>query len=225
MWRVVVFWTLLTTAAFGGEHLSIQSWWLRDLDVRQQGMQEYLKVHYGPNPPRELIPRMVVVHWTGATTAKSTWNTFGSATLKGRRDIQSAGDVNVSAHFLVDQDGTIYQLLPENHFARHCIGVNHLAIGIENVGGTKSLPLTSEQVAANAALIRDLRTRHEIDVVIGHYEIKDFETHPFFVEQDPTYRSIKTDPGLDFMQRLRAEMVRSHPAMIPKPSPDSDLNK
>ena len=60
-------------------------------------------------------------------------------------------------------------------------------------------PLTEAQVDANVRLIQDLQTRHPIDLVIGHYESLDFEDHPYFVEQDPTYRSIKSDPGPDFM--------------------------
>ena len=38
--------------------------------------------------------------------------------------------------------------------ARHCIGLNHVAIGIENVGDGEKLPLTPAQVQADAALVR-----------------------------------------------------------------------
>ena len=204
-------WWIVCCMAFADEASRVDDfvhpWFLNELEERQDGMQRYLSAHYGPNPPKKLEPKMVVVHWTGSGSAKSTWNTFSSATLRGRRDIKGAGDVNVSAHYLVDRDGTIFQLLPEDHFARHCIGVNHVSIGIENVGGTSTHPLTEAQVLANARLIEVLKTRHEIDVLIGHYEILHFESHPYFHELDSNYRSIKVDPGEEFMKRLRAEIV------------------
>lgn len=222
--------TLIVSVAFAevvvpSDELEIHPWFLRDLEVRQQGMQQYLLNHYGPNPPRTLEPKMVVIHWTAVPSAQSTWNTFAAATLRGRKDIRSAGDVNVGAHFLVDRDGTIHQLLPEDHFARHCIGVNHISIGIENVGGTEEYPLTDEQLQANVLLIQDLRTRHEIDVVLGHYEIRHFESHPYFRELNAKYRSIKVDPGESFMQQLRERMVTVESPNSTKSSLDSGPSK
>lgn len=194
-----------TPFAHADNALEIDHWWLPNQEERQAGMESYLTTHYGANPPTELYPQMVVIHWTGVETAKSTWYTFASATLSGRQSLQSNGTVNVSAHFLVEQDGTIHQLLPENAFARHCIGFNHLAIGIENVGGRDTL--TSEQVEANARLITDLQGRYPIELVIGHYESGQYESHPFFVEQQTEYRSIKADPGADFIEAIRIALV------------------
>ena len=97
---------------------------------------EYLASHYGiiqENPT--ILPRMVVVHWTAIPTMEATFNTFNPSTLSNTRaDIQSAGALNVSSQFLVDTDGTIYRLMPETTMARHVIGLNHCAIGVENVG-------------------------------------------------------------------------------------------
>ena len=185
--------------------LDIHQWWLPNQEERQAGMKSYLKAHYGANPPAQLYPQMVVIHWTGVETAKSTWYTFASATLSGRQSLQASGTVNVSAHFLVEQDGTIHQLLPENAFARHCIGFNHLAIGIENVGGKDTL--SSAQVEANARLIAELQGRYPIELVIGHHESGYYENHPFFVEQQAGYRSIKADPGADFIEAVRVTLV------------------
>ncbi|MDA4805622.1 N-acetylmuramoyl-L-alanine amidase, partial [Enterobacter hormaechei] len=68
----------------------------------------------------------------------------------------------VSAHYLVDRDGTVYQLLPDTFFARHIIGLNYMAIGVENVGGPDA-PLTEAQGKANAALVKYLCSRHKIE--------------------------------------------------------------
>ena len=207
---------LLCLVALGwsepSELRTIQDWLLPNSEERADGMRLYLRQHFGANAPTELKPKMVVLHWTGVSTAKSTWYTFAGAALGGRLDIKGAGDVNVSAHYLIDRDGTIYRLVPETEFARHCIGFNHIAIGVENVGGTDGHPLTTAQVAANVWLIKDLQTRYPIELVIGHHESKELEHHPYFVEQDSTYRSIKRDPGDDFMEAVRIELALSTPS-------------
>ena len=196
------------------EDVLIQEWPLPNQVERQEGMATYFDVHYGPDSPPMLIPKMVVLHWTGVSSASSTWNTFASASLSGRSDIVDAGSVNVSAHFLVDQDGTIYRLLPENSFARHCIGFNHISIGVENVGGTKGQPLTKAQVDANVQLVQELQSRHPIELVIGHHESKDFEDHPYFVERNKAYRSVKLDPGSDFMEAVRIGLLLEQPIQV-----------
>ena len=38
------------------------------------------------------------------------------------------------AHFIIDRDGTIYQLVRLNIMCRHTVGLNYVAIGIEHVG-------------------------------------------------------------------------------------------
>ena len=113
--------------------------------------------------------------------------------------------MNVSAHFVVARDGTIWRLLPEDRVARHVIGMNHLSIGIENVGGIDGYPLTQAQVDANAALVRHLKAAWPgITHLIGHLEYQQMEGHPYFQETDPNYRTVKPDPGVDFMTRVRA---------------------
>lgn len=148
---------------------------------------------------------MVVVHWTAIPTLERSFNAFKEPTLPNwRPDITSASGLNVSAHFLIDQDGTIYRLMPENIMARHVIGLNHCAIGIENVGGTKETPLTKKQLKANIKLIEFLKKAYpEIEYLIGHYEYTLFENHPLWLEVDDGYRTEKTDPGIEFMAELR----------------------
>jgi hypothetical protein len=154
----------------------------------------------------EMVPRMVVLHWTGGTRASSTWNTFAPTRLGGRPELQGAGAVNVSAHYLVDRDGSIQRLLPDTRVGRHCIGLNHLSIGVENVGGGPDHPLTDAQRDANVALVRHLAARHDITHLIGHYEYQRMESHPYFQELDPTYRTAKSDPGEAFMASVRARL-------------------
>ncbi len=169
---------------------------------------EYLASHYGivqENPT--ILPRMVVVHWTAIPTMEATFNTFNPSTLPNTRsDIQSAGALNVSSHFLVDTDGTIYRLMPETTMARHVIGLNHCAIGIENVGPGVDGKLTPAQLESNVILINYLKKKHPIKFVIGHYEYQDFVGHPLWLEKDAGYRTEKVDPGIEFMEAIRKQI-------------------
>ena len=150
-------------------------------------------------------PRVIVLHYTGGGSAAATRKYFDNVRIeRGRAQLARAGAVNVSSHFLVDRDGTIYRLQPETRFARHCIGLNHVAIGVENVGDGARWPLTDAQVAANAALVRHLASRFPITHLLGHHEVMSFREHPYYVERDPRYRNQKPDPGAPFMQRVRA---------------------
>lgn len=157
-----------------------------------------------------LEPRLVVLHWTAGPTAVGAWNTFAPTRLAGRPELArvAGGDLNVSAHFLVDRDGRVQRLLPDTAVARHVIGLNHVALGIENVGGGERWPLTEAQVAANVALVRWLVGRHPgITHLIGHSEYQELEGHPYFEERDPSYRTVKPDPGADFLAAVRAGLV------------------
>jgi len=175
-------------------------------EQRRQLSLEYLANRYGIEQEEPtIVPKMVVVHWTAIPTVDATFDAFDPAVLPGvREEIISASALNVSSQYLVDRDGTVYQLLPEQTMARHTIGLNHVAIGIENVGNGTDLPLTDEQLASNAAIIRYLSGRYDLEYLIGHYEYTQFEGHVLWKEKDKAYRTEKTDPGEDFMQRIRA---------------------
>lgn len=168
--------------------------------------RQYLRKHYGLKVTSITIaPRAIVIHWTGTPSLKAIWNGFNRIRIRAsRKHLQRGGLLNVSAHFLVDRDGTVYQLMPDNWMARHCIGLNYDSIGIENVGDGTRHPLTNRQLGANAALVRHLVRKHPIQYLLGHMEWKRFEKAPFFRELDPTYRNAKADPGARFMRRLRA---------------------
>ncbi len=176
---------------------------------RDAAMLAYRRIHSDDAAADTTItPRMIVLHYTAGGSAKATKAYFDRLHLEASRaKLRAGGDVNVSAHFLVDLDGTIYRLMPETRMARHAIGVNHVAIGVENVGDEDRWKLTDAQVVANAALIRDLVARHPIEVLVGHHEVRDLEGTPWFVERDPTYRNTKPDPGARFMAAVRARVV------------------
>lgn len=169
----------------------------------------YRRHHQDPTTSdARITPRMIILHHTGGGSLQSAWATFDPIRAReARPELASAGEVNVSAHYLVDRDGTIYRLMPDSLMARHCIGLNHVAIGIENVGEPERYPLTGAQVTANAALVRNLVRRHPtITHLIGHHEYRRMEGHVYFLERDARYRNHKPDPGFAFMAAVRARL-------------------
>lgn len=207
--------------------------------------REYARAHYGPYyerttgspemPSMQIEPKVIVVHYTAGRTLKGAFATFAPETLGGRPYLNRAGAVNVGIQFVVDRDGTIHELMPDDWFARHCIGLNHCAIGIENIGTGDITPsalrgaepsdtgLTLAQLEANVRLIRRLTARYPgIGVLIGHHEYRDLERpdHPardLFQEADPDYRTTKSDPGPRFMAELRARLadLLADPSTVP----------
>ncbi|WP_164967381.1 peptidoglycan recognition protein family protein [Arcobacter cloacae] len=167
--------------------------------------KQYIKKSYDLEVKNiEIIPKIIVIHHTGIDNLKDSFDKLNPEILsKERSYILKAGNLNVSAHFLVDFDGTIYSLMPETFMARHVIGLNLSSIGIENIGGNKK-SLTNEQLQANIKLVEYLKNKYKtIEYLIGHYEYRNFETHHLFLEKDNNYRTVKQDPSEEFMENLR----------------------
>ncbi|MFO8029212.1 MAG: peptidoglycan recognition family protein [Cyclonatronaceae bacterium] len=175
-------------------------------EEREQLSLEYMRNRHGIEAEQAVIdPRMVVVHWTAVHSIEETFDVFNPVRLRGRQNLQGASSLNVSSQFLVDRDGSIFRLLPDTTFARHTIGLNYMAIGIENIGGSQA-PLTRAQLKANTDLITWLAGKYDIEYVIGHHEYQDFRGSDVWKETDPDYLTDKIDPGPDFMRRLRKEL-------------------
>ena len=186
-------------------------------ETRKELTLEYLEDHYGLQQDAPTIdPKMIVLHWTAIPTFEGSFDAFKNVKLPSwRPDIENASALNVSSQFLIDQDGTIYRLMPETTMGRHVIGLNHIAIGIENVGGTKDKPLTEAQLKSNIALVEYLADKYDIEYLIGHYEYTNFEDHPLWLEKDDGYRTKKTDPGEDFMRKVRQATEKLNFKQIP----------
>ena len=115
---------------------------------------------------------MVVLHYTGMPTT--------AAALQRLTDPES----KVSSHYMIDEDGTIYRLVPEEKRAWHAgVGfwrgirdVNARSIGIELVNpghefGYREFPAV--QVDALIALLKDIASRHEMmpGNYVGHSDV------------------------------------------------------
>ena len=166
---------------------------------RESLIREYANLHYGKNIV-EIVPQVVVVHWTASENCEGVYNYFYGETMPD----DGGGRLNVASHFLVDKDGTIYRLTQETALNRHAIGYNWCAIGIENVGGSEGREnLTEAQAEANIRLIKYLKGKyHTIKYVWGHYQQNIAKESGLFIENVPDYFAEKIDPGAKFMLKL-----------------------
>ena len=125
--------------------------------------------NYGARPPGAQ-PCMIVIHYTGMKT------------MEAARERLCDPAASVSAHYMIDEDGTIYQLVDENKRAWHAglsawediTDVNSHSIGIELVNPGHEWgyrPFPEEQIAALAALCRGITERHTIRWVLGHSDV------------------------------------------------------
>lgn len=136
-------------------------------DSRKQEMLAYAQEHYGLNTFRLVHPRAIVEHFTASATFGPVFNTFAA-------NQPHLGELpGTCAHFVIDTDGTIYQLVHLGLMCRHTVGLNYTAIGIEMVGQSDQDILDNPpQLAAALGLTLWLMRRFHIQLrnVIGHNE-------------------------------------------------------
>jgi N-acetylmuramoyl-L-alanine amidase len=130
-------------------------------------MAAYSQANYGIDSYTLSDPKVIVEHYTDGPTYESAWATFAA----------NAPDLNMlpgtCAHFIVDTDGTIHQLVALNLMCRHTVGLNYTAFGIENVGmSDQEILNNARQLSASLALTHWLACKYNISIrnVIGHNE-------------------------------------------------------
>jgi N-acetylmuramoyl-L-alanine amidase len=116
----------------------------------------------------ERRPALVVIHHTGDATAAQALRTLTDPARE------------VSAHYLVERDGTIDQLVDERKRAWHAglsrwggdADVNSASIGIE-LDNDGEEPFPDGQVAALLALLADIKARYGIPAAnfVGHADV------------------------------------------------------
>jgi N-acetylmuramoyl-L-alanine amidase len=171
--------------------------------TRRAEMAAYAQRHYGMHTWR-LRPRAIVEHVTASTSFSSAYNTFAV----DRPDNELHELPATCAHFVVDRDGTIYQLVPLDVMCRHTVGLNWAAIGIEHVGVSDAQVLADRaQMRSSLALTLWLMRRYRIPIadVIGHNESL---TSPLHRELVPALRcQTHADWNRPDMSVYRARLV------------------
>jgi N-acetylmuramoyl-L-alanine amidase len=115
---------------------------------------------------------IVVLHYTGMETAE--------AAIERLRDPEA----KVSCHYLIDEDGKVLRMVPEDKRAWHsgCScwrgmrDVNGASIGIEMVNPGHEFgyrPFPREQMKALVPLLAHIKQRHQIPVanIVGHSDV------------------------------------------------------
>jgi N-acetylmuramoyl-L-alanine amidase-like protein len=170
---------------------------------REAEMRRYAQRHYGIDTYRLLDPHAIVIHFTETPDFRSTFNTFAPDVP----DSEMHELPNTCAHFVVDTDGTIHQLVPLGIMCRHTVGLNWTAIGVEHVGYSDGEVLGRKaQMRASLRLVRWLRCRYGIPVgeVIGHNESL---SSPYHHENVPSLRGqTHNDFNHTDMKRYRARL-------------------
>jgi len=168
-------------------------------------------VEEAPSPnfdARRGPPDMVVLHYTGMTT--------GEAALERLRDPEA----RVSAHWMIEEDGRLFRLVPEERRAWHAgvsfwkgeWDINAVSIGIELVNpghefGYRAFP--EAQILSLLTLLDEIRTRWSIPNgrILGHSDVAPAR---------------KTDPGELFPWATLA--AAGHGLWVePPPSPGEPL--
>jgi beta-N-acetylhexosaminidase len=137
--------------------------------ARRAETAAYARRHYGVSTWRLLHPHVIVEHYTASSTFSSAYSTFAADTA----DPELHELPGTCAHFVIDTDGTIYQLVPATIICRHTVGLNYTAIGIEHVGTSDAQVLGNpRQLASSLRLTVWLMARYGIQLgnVIGHAE-------------------------------------------------------
>jgi N-acetyl-anhydromuramyl-L-alanine amidase AmpD len=122
----------------------------------------------------------VIVHSSYCATGKDVYSL--ACILKEYKDY------TVSAHYIIDRDGTVYQLVQEKNIAYHAgLGqtpdkrnhINNFSIGIELMN-TKIDKYTAEQYDSLNKLLKEIKIRYTIKYVLGHDQIApDRKTDPW----------------------------------------------
>jgi len=142
--------------------------------VSQLEIRERPSPNYGSRgePPNVRPINMLVLHYTGMQSAEAALDRLCDPEAK------------VSSHYLVEEDGTVWRLVPEMQRAFHA-GVscwqgerdlNHVSIGVEIVNPGHEWgyrPFPEAQMRAVELLCRDVVARHRIPSyrVVGHSDI------------------------------------------------------
>ena len=120
--------------------------------------------------PEGVEPYILLLHYTGMET------------MEAAKDRLSDPESKVSAHYLIDEDGTVFDLVPEEKRAWHAgisfwkgdSDINSSSIGIEIVNPGHEWgyrPFPKEQMHSVLKLCREIMARHDIIHILGHSDV------------------------------------------------------
>lgn len=153
--------------------------------------------------PKGIKPSIILMHYTGMEDPLMAFERLGDPQSK------------VSAHYMIDSDGCLHDIVPEEYRAWHAgvsywdreTDINSHSIGIEmdNPGHEFGYrPFPQAQMDTLLKLSREIMSRHEIKLVLGHSDVAPER---------------KTDPGELFNWKWLAE---NGVGLWPDPTPEEE---
>tara|TARA_R110001592_G_scaffold27763_25_gene102932 strand:- start:13680 stop:14390 length:711 start_codon:yes stop_codon:yes gene_type:complete len=120
--------------------------------------------------PKGVSPYMILLHYTGMET------------MEAAKERLSDPESKVSAHYLIDEDGSVFDIVPEDRRAWHAgvsywdheADINSVSIGVEIVNPGHEFgyrPFPDVQMGAVLKLCQGLQERFDITHVLGHSDV------------------------------------------------------
>ncbi len=192
---------------------------LEKLYIRRHYRDRVFNWRRRPDGAYLIRPAMVVLHHTGGLSLRSALYTLTSLRLGARAGLTRPTSLSVGVPYLVARNGRIYRLFQDdNRFGRHTIGLNHSAVGIENVG-TKRSGFTAAQIDTNVRLLQYLALRYPLRYLLGHREVYQMARTPYYLEAVPRYCSNKNDPTWRALRHIRKRAIHLGLAAPPTTHP------
>lgn len=172
---------------------------------------------YGENKV-SLQPRYIVLHFTVVDDAADVLDLFNRPSHLAVGDQEPVVSL-VSVHYMVDKDGVILRLVPEDRRTSGTYGLDHRALAIEMVArDEKDLLSRPQQLLSAFCLVDGLLKKYRLPVwaVISHQEVALGEVflsdYTDIADTESPYwypkRSFRYDPGQTVMAWCREFLLR-----------------
>lgn len=180
--------------------------------IKRPNIREmFLPVNEFSRPGRKLVSvKGVVIHWTGNADVgiEEHYKYFKSLSEQDPNDDE--WDRYAGAHFFIDTDGEIGQLIPENEMAYH-VGAheykdgilnkfnttypNNCLIGIEMCHPDDTGKFTEYTYLRTIQLVSHLVEKYDLTLsdVVRHYDVTGKKCPKYFVENEEAYEVFLND--------------------------------
>ncbi len=155
----------------------------------------------------------IVIHYTGIPNMTAAEKRAYYESLKDKKETTE------SMHFIVDLDGTIYQLIPTTEVACASMRYNEYGISIEYCHTGADGSMTADTYQALVSLVATLCKQYDLKPksVIRHYDITSLNCPAFFVQDEANWKQFRED--LEQVMKGKKIEVTSAPVTQPSDTP------
>ena len=131
----------------------------------------------------------IVIHNTAepGQTSDGMWKYY--------ENLAETGNVSESVHFLIDDDGSIMQIIPCNEIAFHALSKNSETIGIQYCHSSEDGSMSDKAYDAMVALVTELCKEYDLDAsdVKLHYDITNRPCPEYYVNNPELWQDFLSD--------------------------------